>query len=228
MITQLRNPLAHFRARRIEQAAVQQAQDDTRRLAQLGRQRRRARDMRRLLERTRVAVAGGFVIADLETTGFSSNDEIIELAAIRVPEQGGDFYEFSTLVQIDGHIPERVAGLTGISNKMVAARGAPLDRAMLAFMDFCGQQPLFFHNAGFDARFVRAACETLDLPFDNEVHCTLKVARAAWPELKSHKLLQLARHVGAPTPTHRGLDDVRTTLFVLMQALQVTPPPAAA
>lgn len=44
------------------------------------------------------------------------------------------------------------------------------------------------------------------------------LARQAWPELPSHKLNVLARHLGASEPTHRALADVRTTVAVALAA----------
>jgi len=160
-------------------------------------------------------MSGHFVIADLETTGFSSDDEILEISAIRVTPHGtvGDTY--STLVRIRGCVPRKVVELTGITDELVRAHGIGLQKALEDFMDFCGDAPVFFHNAGFDTRFLRGAAQRLGAPFDLPVYCSLKIARAAWPELRTHRLEALAQLVGAPAPTHRGIDDVYTTLAVL-------------
>lgn len=90
--------------------------------------------------------------------------------------------------------------------------------AMKAFLVFVGARPVFFHNAPFDMRFIKAASSTTGLKFTNPVHDTLPMARAAWPGLGSYKLSLLAENVGAPAPTHRGLADVKTTSAVLLAA----------
>lgn len=220
MFKPLRRLLGYFRARRQARAQAEQAAEAKRRQGRVSYLRRRARERAVTLLRAQEATRGTFVVADLETTGLSGEDEIVEIAALRVDHVGRVLAEFSTLVRIRGYLPERITRLTGITRQMVASRGVPLGEALSRFLGFCRKDPVFFYNAPFDKRFLQAACERLALSFENEVHCSLKVARAAWPQLRSHKLVDLARHLNAPLPAHRGLDDVRTTLYVLMYALR--------
>jgi DNA polymerase III epsilon subunit-like protein len=79
---------------------------------------------------------------------------------------------------------------------------------------------VFFHNAPFDAGFLKTASNKTRLKFTNQVHDTLPMARQAWPSLGTYKLAVLAEHIGAPAPTHRGLTDVKATLAVLLAARQ--------
>jgi DNA polymerase-3 subunit epsilon len=160
-----------------------------------------------------------FVVADLETTGLSgTNDEILEFAAVRVTAAGEIEAEFSVLVRARQPVPSAITKLTGITQKDIDREGRPLAEAMKSFLAFVGARPVFFHNAPFDMRFIKAAASTTGLKLANPVHDTLPLARAAWPTLGSYKLSLLAEHVGAPTPTHRALDDVRSTLAVLLSA----------
>jgi DNA polymerase III subunit epsilon len=164
-----------------------------------------------------------FVVADLETTGLSpTGSEILEIAGLKVDTHGIPFGEFSTLIRVRGGVPYRVTELTGITAAEAHHRGRPIEAVLPEFLDFIGSAPLFFHNASFDSRFLSHAAARLSLPFMNSIHCTLKVARAAWPQLPSHKLLNLARFVGTEAPTHRGMADVRATLAVLLAARALT------
>ena len=162
-----------------------------------------------------------FVIADLETTGFSSDAEILEVAAVLADGLGRIHAEFSTLVQVQHTIPREITVLTGISQSMVNRDGIALTEALPRFLAFCADYPIFFHNAPFDKRFLSSAVLKLGLNFSNPVYCSLKVARAAWPQLSSHTLQALARHIGILPPTHRGLEDVRAALSVLLAAKDV-------
>jgi DNA polymerase III subunit epsilon len=183
----------------------------------------------RLLAATFAATRGAFVVADLETTGLSpAACEILEIAAIRVDATGAQLGEFSTLVRVRYGVPYRVTDLTGITTAQAMREGIALPQAMREFMAFSQGCPLFFHNASFDTRFLAHAALELQLPFLNPTHCTLAMARALWPMLPSHKLVHLARHVGAPAPTHRGLADVRATLSVLLAARALSQPGRAA
>ncbi len=165
------------------------------------------------------ALRGPFVVADLETTGLSTSTcEILEFAAVRVIPGGVAEREYAQVVRTRGAVPPFITRLTGITQGEVDRQGVPVEQAFASFLAFVEDLPVFFHNASFDRRFLGAAAEQTGLPFANAVHCTLALARRAWPELPSHKLDVLARHVGASEPTHRALADVRTTIAVALAA----------
>ena len=165
------------------------------------------------------ALDGAFAVADLETTGLSTAScEILEFAAVQVAPDGTIAREFSQVVRTRATVPPFITRLTGITQAEVDGRGIPVAEAYAAFLAFVADAPVFFHNASFDRRFLQAAAAHTGLPFGNPTHCTLQLARQAWPELPSHKLQILARHVGAADPTHRALADVRSTVAVALAA----------
>lgn len=165
------------------------------------------------------ALAGNFVVADLETTGLSANScEILEFAAVAVSPEGRVEREYSQVVRIEGRVPSFISRLTGISQAEVDASRHDIHSAFGEFRRFVGAAPVFFHNASFDTRFLRATAERCGQVFDNATFCTLLLARRAWPELSSHKLGILAELLGASTPTHRALADVHTTVAVALAA----------
>jgi DNA polymerase-3 subunit epsilon len=218
MLHWIRSKLAALSARRAAGRAAKAALLEKRHRARAASRRSREKKMAMVLEQIWTATDGDFVIADLETTGLSAKDEILEFAAIIARANGEIAAEFSTLVRVRRPVPALITNLTGITQAQVNRHGIPLTQALPQFLEFIGNRPVFFHNAGFDRRFIRDAAARLGLPFDNPVHCTLSMARAMWPQLPSHKLAILARHVGASAPTHRGLDDVKSTLEVLLAA----------
>jgi DNA polymerase-3 subunit epsilon len=76
---------------------------------------------------------------------------------------------------------------------------------------FIGNLPLAAHNAAFDMSALRAALDWYKLPVPPlKYFCTLKLARAAWPELKSHALTSLGEHFGIDYDTHNALADAKT------------------
>ncbi|MGE8689760.1 MAG: PolC-type DNA polymerase III [Achromobacter sp.] len=165
------------------------------------------------------ALRGPFIVADLETTGLSTATcEILEFAAVRVDASGAMEREYTQVVRTRGPVPSFITRLTGITQAEVDRHGVPVVQAFSSFLDFVEDLPVFFHNASFDRRFLGAAADQTGMPFSNATHCTLALARRAWPELPSHKLEILARHVGASDPTHRALADVRTTVAVALAA----------
>ncbi|WP_291518718.1 3'-5' exonuclease [Acidovorax sp.] len=165
------------------------------------------------------ATAQAFVVADLETTGLRAGEhEILEFGAVCVSADGEVLGEFAQLVQIRGAVPDAITVLTGITDHDVAVSGVPLAIALARFRDFVGSAPVFFHNAPFDEGFLRSATVAAGAPFSNPIHDTLPLARRAWPGLESYRLEVLAQHVGADTPRHRALEDVRAALAVLLAA----------
>lgn len=95
-----------------------------------------------------------------------------------------------------------------------------MDVALEDFFAFCQDDPVFFHNASFDLRMLANACERAAKAFTNVAGgaCTLKIARAAWPHLRSHRLQALVRYTGASMPTHQAIDDVHALRHVLPAA----------
>lgn len=171
------------------------------------------------LDSALLALRGPFIVADLETTGLSTSTcEILEFAAVRVEASGAQAREYTQVVRTRSPVPSFITRLTGITQAEVDRHGVPVVQAFSSFLEFVEDLPVFFHNASFDRRFLGAAADLTGMPFANPTHCTLALARRAWPELPSHKLEILARHVGASNPTHRALADVRTTVAVALAA----------
>lgn len=219
MFNWIRRLIDQRRARKEAARKAQLALEIKREQARAVARRRREREREQILEQARFVMSKPFIIADVETTGFSAQDELLEIAAICVAPNGEVLEEFSMLVQINGRVPPQITALTGIRDEHVRQLGRPLVEALARFIAFCDGLPVFCHNAAFDARFLQAAARKVGVHFENEVYCSLKVARAAWPQLRSHRLESLASYVNAPAPTHRGLDDVHTTKHVLLNAV---------
>ncbi|BBY97799.1 DEDD exonuclease domain-containing protein [Mycolicibacterium fallax] len=159
-----------------------------------------------------------FVVVDLETTGGSSKtDGITEIGAVKV--RGGRVLgEFATLVDPGRAIPPQVVQLTGITTAMV--RDAPtIDAVLPMFLEFAHGAVLVAHNAGFDIGFLKAAAADCEIDWPRpQVLCTVKLARRVLSreEAPSVRLATLAGLFGtACQPTHRALDDARTTVEVL-------------
>lgn len=75
-----------------------------------------------------------FVVFDLETTGLDPlNDEIIEIAAIRVKRGEKDHQTLTALVRPSKQIPKKITQLTGITQDMVERDGEPLQQVLLEF-----------------------------------------------------------------------------------------------
>lgn len=153
-----------------------------------------------------------YVVLDIETTGFSAeNDDIIELSAIKV-ENGEVVDEFSKLIKPFGFLSNRIVELTGITREMVS--NAPyINPVILEFNEFCKGYTVIGHNVNFDLNFInKKLFECHGITFDNDYIDTLKLAKKFLASLPSKKLGVIAEHFNLNTEgMHRGLKDCAVT-----------------
>lgn len=171
-------------------------------------QLRKSRQMERS-RRKNTAVAGQYVVIDVETTGLSPDaDQIIEIGAIQVKDRQVEA-TLQSLVKISGSIPHGVVELTGITDDMLQADGGELREVLSAFLHFVGDQPVVAHNGDFDFRFIRAACERLGLPlFGNRFEDTLSLSKHYVKGLGDYRLETMTAHFDITVSRlHRSLDD---------------------
>lgn len=129
-----------------------------------------------------------YIVLDIETTGFSrDNDRIIEIAAIHYVF-GEEVNRFHTYVNPQMQIPRHITRLTGIRQTDVDT--APLLEDIADdFREFIRDYPLVGHNiVEFDWPFL-ISCMDLEAP--HFMIDTLDMARSAFPMLPSHKLSNL-------------------------------------
>lgn len=150
-----------------------------------------------------------YVVFDLETTGISvASDDIIEISAVKV--KGGQVADtFSTLVNPGRSIPYDATAVHGITDEMVA--DAPdIREALWDFLAFAGNEVLVGHNIqSFDLNFVYdAALSLFGKRVDNDYIDTLYMARSCLPQLRHHKLVDVAAYFQiSAAGAHRALND---------------------
>ena len=124
-----------------------------------------------------------YTVIDLETTGLSSaNDEIIELAAVKVRD-GRETARFNSLVRSEKPISRRITSITGITNKMTENSPA-IGQIIGEYLDFIRDDIILGHNiVSFDRRFIENICKKLSLPpFNNDALDTCYFARRCGDE----------------------------------------------
>ncbi len=105
------------------------------------------------------------VVFDIETTGFSNqNDKIIEIGAVKVVD-GTITEKFSTFVNPQVPIPFEIEKLTSITDEMVMGADT-IDIVLPKFLAFCEGCILVAHNARFDTGFIAKNARDLNLPAD--------------------------------------------------------------
>jgi DNA polymerase III epsilon subunit family exonuclease len=128
--------------------------------------------------------AGRVICFDVETTGFSQRDCIIEIGAIEMI--GG----FRTGVMYQSYVKPKVpinpfaAAVHGLTNERLE-KAPPVEIVLPAFLAWIGTSPLVAHNAAFDLRMLFQECERMGLQAflqNRPVFCTMKYYRSLFPQ----------------------------------------------
>ena len=155
-----------------------------------------------------------YCVLDLETTGLSFRTEKITEIGIMKVKNHEVIEEFSTFVNPEKPIPQKVVEVTNITDEMV--KDAPtIEEVLPKVLEFVGDSILVAHNADFDIGFLKHNCSELGLKLGNTYIDTLRLAKDLFPEYKKYKLGIIAENLGIKVEVaHRVLDDVDTTVKV--------------
>jgi DNA polymerase III epsilon subunit family exonuclease len=129
-----------------------------------------------------------YVVFDLETTGLSRKDEIIEIGAIKVVD-GNEVSSFAELVKPEYPIPPFATIISGITNEMVADARKITD-VLADFLMFIDGFVLVGHNiASFDIPFIkRVAKEKLSVEIEHDYVDTRYYAQYRVAGLENYQL----------------------------------------
>lgn len=177
-----------------------------------------------------IALPSDYVVIDTETTGLDYEYcSIIEVSAVRC--SGGSVVDkFTSLIKpepvttyypcrndgagewVTRYVDQYITDLTGITNEMLAEAPEPSE-VMPKLLDFLGDSVLIGHNANFDVNFLYdAAMDTCGKPLTNGFIDTLRIARKVFPDLKHHRLSDVAEACGVTVEgAHRAEADCMTT-----------------
>lgn len=165
-----------------------------------------------------------YILLDLETTGYSAKAmaKITEIGAIKV-KNGKIVEEFSTFVNPEVKISQKITDITGITNDMV--KDAPtIDKVLPKFRKFIGNLLIVAHNAVFDwNRFLLPIFKDMCIFPTNDVIDTLDISKVTFPEKGfKHNLADLCERLGIKVEGHhRAINDVRMTFKALLELIEL-------
>ena len=161
------------------------------------------------------------VVLDFESTGLNTKKaRVMEIGAVKLI--GGTVADsLSLMVNPQEIIPQDVVDLTGITQAMVADKETA-DTAIPKLMEFIGDCPIAAHNASYDAALLQAELKRVGLPpYEGPVIDTLSFSRKLYPEMKSHKLKSVCKHLGVNLKNaHRAVHDATATAQCLAQMIR--------
>jgi DNA polymerase-3 subunit epsilon len=164
-----------------------------------------------------------FIAADTETTGFSpaAGDRIVEVALLRFVD-GKVSSKYVSLIQPQRAIPSFVtSNIHGISDEMVS-KSPTFGEALPGILDFISDDPVVFHNAGFDMAFLETESMLAggEWPSSLRVFDTLEIARKSRLFNGSHSLEVLSRGLGLVQGFHRAEADAYATGYLLLHLMR--------
>lgn len=161
------------------------------------------------------------IVIDFETTGLSPGhgDRIIEVGAVLI--SGSRIVDrFQSLMNPEMRVSTFIEEYTGITNRMLSSAPA-ISEVMLGLREFVGQHHLVAHNAAFDAKFLDAEFQRLNLRRENQFGCSLLISRRIYPEAPNHRLATLVSYKNLQTDGvhHRALADAEMTAHLWLQMI---------
>ncbi len=158
-----------------------------------------------------------YVVFDLETTGLSSDSEIIEIGAIKV-EKGTITDQFSKLIKPKNPIPANATLVNGITDDMVRNEQT-IEEVFPEFIQFLSGYPLIGYNIStYDIPIMQRELYKLGIAYSGDYYDVLDLAREKLPNLRNKKLRTVAAYLcSVGERQHRSLDDCITTNKVYMK-----------
>lgn len=156
-----------------------------------------------------------FAVVDIETTGgFPQQHGITEIAIVL---HNGKAIEgkFETLINPYQPIPPFIAGMTGISNAMVAV--APSFKEVAGKIHNLLKNRVFVaHNVNFDFSFVKYHLQQAGFDLQTPKLCTIRLGRKVFPGFRKYGLGHLCRELGIEIENrHRAGGDATATAQIL-------------
>lgn len=148
-----------------------------------------------------------YAFVDIETTGSSAQLGRITEVAIILMRDHTVVDTFQTLVNPEAAIPPFITKVIGIDDAMVAKAPvfAEVAQSVWEKLEGC----IFVaHNVRFDYEFLKQEFDRLNMEFQAEQLCTVKLSRQLYPEHSRHGLDALVERFDLNVEhRHRALDD---------------------
>jgi DNA polymerase-3 subunit epsilon len=162
-----------------------------------------------------------YAVTDIETTGGQpGGNSIIEIGICFVCNNVITA-RYHSLFNPGRSIPRFITGLTGIDDVMV--KDAPLfsDEAARIY-DMLSGCVFVAHNVNFDFAFIQKSLDLEGIRWSPRKLCTIRLARRAFPGLRSYSLGALSNHLNiTQNEAHRALSDAETAALIFLKSTAI-------
>ncbi|QAY66127.1 ATP-dependent DNA helicase DinG [Paenibacillus protaetiae] len=147
-----------------------------------------------------------FAVLDLETTGHSADDEILQVGLVLLNDELEMIDSFSSFVRPNIAIPPFITQLTGIDASMVADAPAVED-VLLKLIPLLDDAVLVAHNVGFDAGFLNQALDKAGYhTFGGRRLDTIDMLKFLHPSISTYQLGAVTELFGIAHDNHHQAD----------------------
>ncbi len=166
-----------------------------------------------------VVDAPDFVVIDVETA-CSRVSSICQIGIVGF-RNGQITFEYETLVDPQDHFSSFNTRIHGIAAEHVLGQPCFAEVHDIVRRHLTGRVTVA--HSYFDKGAVAAACRVHDRAMvDTTWLDSVRVAKRTWPELPSHKLNVVSRHLGIPLKHHDALSDARAAGMIVVKAIEHT------
>lgn len=163
------------------------------------------------------------VVFDVESTGiYVTEDEIIQIAAIRIDNKGQVIDRFERFLKNKKSV-KNSEHVHGYSDKFLREKGEEKEVVFKDFLNFSEDAVIVGHNVQYDINILTSELARLKLgkPKFKAFYDTLDIYRRFYPNLANHKLETLSRVFETENkPSHDAMDDILATKDLLVKVLE--------
>ncbi len=168
-------------------------------------------------------IAKDIVVFDVETTGVNiMEDRIVQMAAIRIDEEGNTIDTFERF--INPGVPVGDSELVhGFSDAHLQKVGGDARTVLEVFRQFADGSMIVGHNVQYDMSILEQECSRhgVAMPRVQAIYDTLDIYRRFYPNLPNHKLEFLSGYFPIDhQSTHNAMDDIIATGKLLVYAMK--------
>jgi DNA helicase-2/ATP-dependent DNA helicase PcrA len=157
---------------------------------------------------------GTLIVFDVETTGVSIENDVIEIAATKLV-CGKPVEQFHRFIADTEPVGESVQ-IHGYTNKFLAQHGESATAVFEAFRNFVGDALVVGHNVGFDIKMVTAHAQRSGIFMPSLRWADTWDLAKRFLNQEKFSLEHLAQALDlAATPSHQATDDVAATVELL-------------